>query len=327
MSNDNSDSDNKAQNGHDENQSNRGDNQEVRLLIDNAWVGGIIGKGGANVKRVREESGAFVSIAKSDYRQVHERIMMVRGSPDHAAKALQAVAQLIIDTQKDKKESTEGTAGLKLLVHKSAVGAIIGKGGATIIETQQETDARIQISNEPLANSTEKTVTVSGTPSALYAAFSKILTQLRENPLRSGTKSIPYVPGQPVYAAPAYGLGAPGYGLGAPVLPIYPAYATARVGGAAGGASGAAARPEAPISTQKIAIPTVCAGAVIGKGGAVIRDLRAQSGTNISIADPDANSPNERVVTLTGQPHGIQHAVFLIRQLVEQYTPPSNSNY
>merc|ERR1712226_50807 len=78
-------------------------------------------------------------------------------------------------------------------------------------------------------------------------------------------------------------------------------------------------------NTQKIAIPTICAGCVIGKGGAVIRDLRAQSGTNISIADADPTNPNERVVTLTGTPQGIQTAIYLIRQLVEQYQPPQQS--
>lgn len=74
-----------------------------------------------------------------------------------------------------------------------------------------------------------------------------------------------------------------------------------------------------------------CIGCVIGKGGSVIRDLRVQSGTNISIADPEANNPNERVVTLTGTPQGIHTAVLLIRQLVEQYQPPeryqSNERY
>lgn len=37
-------------------------------------------------------------------------------------------------------------------------------------------------------------------------------------------------------------------------------------------------------------------------------------------------SPLERVVTLTGSPAGIEHAVYMIRQLVETYTPPTNSN-
>ena len=35
----------------------------------------------------------------------------------------------------------------------------------------------------------------------------------------------------------------------------------------------------------------MCAGCVIGKGGAVIRDIRVQSSTTISIEDPDEVTP------------------------------------
>jgi transcription antitermination factor NusA-like protein len=282
-------------------------------LIENSQVGGIIGKSGANVKRVRDDSGAFVSILKSDYRNVQERIMVLKGTPAQIAKAGKMLGELLIESsaQKEKRDGSSATSNdtavIKFLVHKSAVGAVIGKAGANIKETQTETGARIQVSNEPLPQSTEKTVTLTGTPDALHSATLRIITQLRDNPLRPGTKVYPYVPGATVFGSTPFGLNGPYSASGVqslyPSSIPYPAHSTAT-------------------STQKIAIPTVCAGCVIGKGGQVIRDLRAQSATNISIADPDPNSPGERVITLTGPPQGIQHAVFVIRQLVEQYSPP-----
>jgi hypothetical protein len=51
--------------------------------------------------------------------------------------------------------------------------------------------------------------------------------------------------------------------------------------------------------------------------------LRAQSGCSISIADPPHDAPNERIITLTGPPQGLHTAVYLIRQLVEQFRPPN----
>jgi hypothetical protein len=42
-------------------------------------------------------------------------------------------------------------------------------------------------------------VTVTGTPAAIEQAVHRIMVQLRDNPLRPGTKVYPYVPGQPVY--------------------------------------------------------------------------------------------------------------------------------
>jgi len=281
---------------------------EIRVLIANNQVGGIIGKGGMNVKRVREEAGVFLSILKADYRNMQERIMVLKGEPQQVAVAFQMVADLLVDAAKaDPKRSAEAAESLesttiKLLVHRSAAGAVIGKAGAVIKETQIETGTRLQVSNDPLPGSTEKSLSITGTPSAIRAASERVLHQLLDNPLRPGTRVVHYVPGAPLYPIPPFTMPL-AYGQNGAVYPI----------------GGSFVQP--PPSTQKIAIPTVCAGSVIGKGGSVIRDLRAQSGTNISIADPEDTQPTERVVTITGSPQGIQTAIYLIRNLVEQFQP------
>jgi len=283
--------------------------EEVRILIENHQVGGIIGKGGANVTRVREESGASVSILKAESRNVQERIMIIRGTVAQVSKAANHLTQLTLDARpRDKKDSEKDPqTSFTILVHRAAVGAVIGKGGATIRETQQDTGTRIQVSNEPLPRSTEKTVTIHGSPNCIEAAALRVLTQLKDNPIRKQTRSDLYVPGEGSYSPPSYNSPPPPTYAPPPALypPLPPHYGS----------------QQQPLSTQKIAIPTVCAGCVIGKGGAVIKDLRAQSGTSISIADPDSGSPTERVVTLTGPPQGIQTAVYLIRQIVEGFQP------
>ena len=306
---------------------------EFRFLIDNAQVGGLIGRGGSNVKKVREESGAFVSIMKSDSRTVHERIMLIKGTVDQIGKAALLIAELLIEAAQGKDRPTSlstsipsDQAQLRLLVHKLAVGAIIGKAGAVIKETQEKTGARVQVSNEPLPGSSEKTVSVTGSPTAVHDAIVRVVTQLRDNPLKPGTRNYEYNPNTPFSGAPGGGYGGSGGGErsgGGYREPHHSAPLPLAVGAGSGAAAGAAGGQP---STQKIAIPTVCAGCVIGKNGSVIRDLRQQSGTNISISDPEPSAPNERVVTLTGSPSGIQTAVFLIRQLVEQYQPAGGSN-
>lgn len=294
--------------------------QEIRVLIDNQQVGGIIGKGGANVKRVREESGAFVSILKAEFRTVHERVMVLKGYASQIAKAAQLIADLLISaSSKDRKSSSMerdathtafAQTSMRVLVHRSVVGAIIGKQGTVIKQTQNTTGARVQVSNDPLPNSTEKSITITGSPEAIEAAAHRILSQLRSNPLRPNTKSYPYVPGHHMMYSPSpyitpfhtpqppnmYSTPQPGMGG---MANFYP-------------------------SEQKIAIPTACAGCVIGKRGAVIKSLQGQSGTNISIAAPESSNLSERIVTVYGNPQGIRMAVFLIRQLVEQYVPPAH---
>lgn len=109
----------------------------------------------------------------------------------------------------------------------------------------------------------------------------------------------PYGAGYGAYGAfggyGAYGAGA-GAGMG--------------MGGGGGGST-----------VQRIAIPSVCSGVVLGHGGSIIRSMVQQSGAKISLAPPDANAPNERVVTITGTEAQIQIAIGLIQKQVESFVP------
>ena len=287
---------------------------EARILLDNIHVGGIIGKSGSNIKRVRDDSGAAVSILKSDStsRSIEHRVMTIKGLHQQVCRAISDVAVLIYDSIQRTKDDTlvdtdtinttslddpDIITSIKLLVHKSSIGAIIGKSGQTIKDTQESTQCRIKISNDVLPGSTEKSITLSGKLQSIYSAADIILQQLKSSPLKSGTKSLPYQPHHIVsYQQLQHQTPIPVFPTG-----IYNKH-----------------DDTAPLSTQKIAIPSSCVGIVIGKSGNTIRDLRIQSGTQISIADPEPADSTERVVTLTGTPTGIQTAVYLVRQLVEQ---------
>ncbi len=73
--------------------------------------------------------------------------------------------------------------------------------------------------------------------------------------------------------------------------------------------------------TQQIFIPNSLVGSIIGKGGNKINEIRLRSQAHIKIMEPDAAPPasggneNERMVTITGQPHSIQFAVQLLSQV------------
>jgi len=297
------------------------DLQEVRVIVDNYEASVIIGKGGANVKQIRLDSSAFVSILKTEGSS-KERVMQIKGTVEFNVTALKLIGELLIKNDQERKqtenpEAVVDTHCFKVLVHQSLAGAIIGRGGAIIKSIQEDTAAKISLSTEPLGGSTEKTVSVTGNIEQLQAATTRILTQIRDNPMRPGTTSIPYVPGQPQmqfgapspYGAPqAYGMPPQAYGMPPQQSPYgMPPQA---MGGAA-------------TKLEKIVIPTICAGTVIGKGGSIIRDIKMQSGTSISVAAPEPTAPNDRVVSISGPPQGIQTAIFLIRQRVESYQPPA----
>lgn len=309
--------------------------QEVRMIVDNYEASVIIGKGGSNVKKIRLDSNAFVSILKTEGSS-KERVMQVKGTVDFNVAALKAIAELLINNDQERKqaENPEAVAEalcFKILIHKSLAGAIIGRGGAIIKSMQEDTGAKISVSTEPLGASTEKSVSVTGNNEQLQAAITRILTQICDNPPRPGTTSIPYVPGQPQmfagapqqnpYGAPppgAYGMPPQGYGM----PPQQQPYGMPMGGMAPGPMAGA---PSGVTKLEKIVIPTICAGTVIGKGGSIIRDIKMQSGTTISVAAPEPTAPNDRVVSISGPPQGITTAIFLIRQRVESYQPPTGA--
>jgi heterogeneous nuclear rnp K-like protein 2 len=63
--------------------------------------------------------------------------------------------------------------------------------------------------------------------------------------------------------------------------------------------------------TQQIFIPNDMVGAIIGKGGAKINEIRQLSGSVIKINEPQDNS-NERLVTITGTAECNQMALYML---------------
>lgn len=360
--------------------------QEIRVLVENTEAGCIIGKGGSNVQKIRSESGGFVSILKNEIPSAKERVMVLKGTVEANAHAVHLISQLLIDAGKNRQDQgATDTCTINVLIHKFLAGCIIGKQGSIIKELKERTGAHIRLSNEPLPGSTEKTVTITGSADVVRAASLSIFTQLSNNPLKTGSTTVLFVPGVPMYPGAEQGYGAPspyggrypgnmmgggppGYGQQMP--PQYGGQHGSPHGGYGGQQHGSphggyggqqhgshhggyggqqhgsqhggygqqhggygGQQYGAPSGygghgggmdeqkTEKIVIPTVCAGIVIGKGGTAISDIKAQSGCHVSIAAPEPSAPGDRVVTIKGSKHGIHTAIYLIRQRVDAYQP------
>jgi len=293
--------------------------KETRWLIDNRQVGTVIGREGSNVIRIRKETGVFISVLRTstpiDKKAQVDRVLTLTGPPEGIAAGAKLVAQIFIQADLDRaqKKAAEGgevpiptgTSDLRLLFQQVQTGAIIGKAGAVIREIQDLTGVKMRVSNEPIEHSTEKSVTFTGTPEQVHDAIYRVVNQLKANPPRPGTNVVLWEPGAAPAAAYAYAYGTPN------VFPGYAPYGYPPV--AAGAANGG--------TSQKIAIPVSTAGSVIGKGGSVISDIKAKTGCTISLADASLENPDERVATITGTQAGIQHAVNMIRQIVEACQP------
>jgi hypothetical protein len=58
-------------------------------------------------------------------------------------------------------------------------------------------------------------------------------------------------------------------------------------------------------------------GAIIGRAGTKIKEIRTQSGAVVKIAD-NVPGQTERVVTMTGTPQAVQMAYYLIHQRITE---------
>lgn len=132
---------------------------------------------------------------------------------------------------------------------------------------------------------------------------------------QQNTFGMQYMQGQNAGQAQApihYGAGSPagGYTGAGPRQPG--AYGTPQVG-AQGGPSAqpmSTMIPGQPL-TQQIFIPNDMVGAIIGKGGQKINEIRQLSGSVIKINEPQDNS-NERLVTITGTQECNQMALYML---------------
>lgn len=62
----------------------------------------------------------------------------------------------------------------------------------------------------------------------------------------------------------------------------------------------------------QVTIPNELGGTIIGKGGERINRIRHESGSRIDVAKATGNE--ERIITITGTPHQIQTAQYLLQQ-------------
>ena len=81
--------------------------------------------------------------------------------------------------------------------------------------------------------------------------------------------------------------------------------------------------PGQPI-TQQIFIPNDMVGAIIGKGGAKINEIRQLSGSVIKINEPQDNN-NERLVTITGTQECNQMALYMLYARLGESSKNSNA--
>ncbi|XP_070542932.1 heterogeneous nuclear ribonucleoprotein K-like isoform X2 [Ptychodera flava] len=152
---------------------------DLRILLQSKNAGAIIGKGGSNIKRLRTEYNATVTVPDCSG---PERILTIAAKQDTVLECLLDIIPVLEEYQKFKDLNFD--CELRMLVHQSQAGAIIGRAGFKIKELREQTGSNIKVYSECCPNSTERVVQMNGRPQVVVECINSILNLLHQTPIK-----------------------------------------------------------------------------------------------------------------------------------------------
>uniref|UniRef100_A0A3P9L3K1 Poly(rC)-binding protein 2-like n=1 Tax=Oryzias latipes TaxID=8090 RepID=A0A3P9L3K1_ORYLA len=262
-----------------------------------------VGAKGESVKKMREESGARINISEGN---CPERIITLAGPTTSIFKAFSMIIEKLEEDISNSMTNSTATSKppvtMRLVVPASQCGSLIGKGGCKIKEIRESAGAQVQVAGDMLPNSTERAITVAGTPQSIIECVKQICIVMLESPPKGVT--IPYRPkpsGSPVIFAGGQLTKLHQLAMQQSPFPI----AHSNQGFQAG------MDASAQTGSHELTIPNDLIGCIIGRQGAKINEIRQMSGAQIKIANPVEGS-TDRQVTITGSHASISLAEYLI---------------
>ncbi|GAA0167746.1 RNA metabolism protein [Lithospermum erythrorhizon] len=296
------------------------DDTVYRYLCPVKKIGSVIGRGGDIIKQLREETKSKIRIGET-VRGCEERVITVysssqetnefEGTDDCVCPALEALFKVhdrIIADEMDLDEDAGMSQQItvKLLVSSDQIGCLIGKGGQIVQSIRSESGAQVRILKDnhlpACALSSDELVQISGEASNVRKALYQIATRLHDNPSRSQhllASAVPsiYTPRGPLIGATA----------AAPMMGLTPL-----VGGPYGGYNGESrdwssslySAPRDDSSSKEFSLRLVCPtaniGGVIGKGGAIINQIRQESRATIKV-DSSNSEGDECIISISSK--------------------------
>ncbi|XP_051509652.1 heterogeneous nuclear ribonucleoprotein K-like isoform X1 [Myxocyprinus asiaticus] len=158
---------------------NSDDMVELRILLQSKNAGAVIGKGGKNIKALRTDYNATVSVPDSSG---PERILSISADIPTVAEILLKIIPTLEEYQHHK--GVDFDCELRLLIHQSLAGSIIGVKGAKIKELRESTQTTIKLFQECCPQSTDRVVLVGGKADRVVQCIKTMLELIVEAPIK-----------------------------------------------------------------------------------------------------------------------------------------------
>lgn len=153
----------------------------MKVLVPNSLVGAIIGKGGEEMKKLKEESSCFIRLSQNDkyFPNTNERPCYIEGVPEDIVKAIQTIQEKLANDNPRRGPSIDETRKkqCKIVVGANAAGKCIGKGGENVKRLKSEFSVWIKVMgrDDSIPGLEERTITVSGDNDNTLKAIKDIL--------------------------------------------------------------------------------------------------------------------------------------------------------
>ncbi|KAF2444235.1 hypothetical protein P171DRAFT_29013 [Karstenula rhodostoma CBS 690.94] len=268
----------------------------MRLLIPHILIGSIIGKGGVRIREIQEASNAKLNASDTMLPNSGERSLVVLGVADAVHIAVYYVAQTLVE---QLTERFGGPAASQYATRSGTAANVVPGGMSVQPYVPQPAGGQYNYPDNyrrQQAHPAQRTP-VHGQHPGQYAMHGQAPQQAYGQP------AMPYGAGSPARAHYGAPTPQPGPYGGHPAAPVAHAHGAVP-------AQTPVQVPGQPL-TQQIYIPNDMVGAIIGKGGAKINEIRQLSGSVIKINEPTDNS-NERLVTITGTQECNQMALYML---------------
>lgn len=264
----------------------------LRLLIPHILIGSIIGKSGVRIREIQEESGARLNASDSCLPLSTERSLVVLGVADAVHIATYYVAVTLVE---QLTERFGGPAASAYATRNGGPAGVVPGGMQVVPYVPQPAGGQY---GHP------ETYRRNNVPPPPHRGMAPQFGQPAMTPQQPAYPQAAGYAGSPRHAS---------YGAAGPSQPS--PYAAMPQAGQPMPHGGQPAQPPHAMPgqaiTQQIFIPNDMVGAIIGKGGQKINEIRHLSGSVIKINEPQDNS-NERLVTITGTQECNQMALYML---------------
>ncbi|KAI6181641.1 hypothetical protein M3Y98_00850800 [Aphelenchoides besseyi] len=314
---------------------------ELRLLIPSKASGAIIGRQGSQIQSIREKYNANMQIPD---RHTFERVCTIVVQQERLIECFREIlSRLGEELEKYNNKKASGEVEIRMLVHQSHAGAIIGRQGSKIKELREQTGAVLKVFQECCPLSTDRVLLISSQQDKLPDVLGVLIEFIREVPIKGVIKNydavnydarLAYVYGgylmdkqNEMSGGRSYGGQRGGGYMAAPNhYGDYERSHSYPPNGAYGQmnpyARGNQIQMGPPygmhdnqaINATQVTIPNELCGTIIGKGGERINQIRSDSGAKIDVSQPYGS--NERIITITGTGQQIHSAQYFLQQTV-----------